>query len=245
MRNDSSPEVLSQYVKIANDLRSKIEDGTYPPGALLPSRNEITAMYGVAPITARDALAIMTSQGYALPLRGRGHIVRRKRSRRTLASHLYVGEPDTDPLEMQELDIFQESPPDGVALRLEAGDASVWTRRAIYKAPEDQQPIKIHMSWITGLGREAEKAIRKIDPHVPWPEAVQQLTGRGVASVQQNTRVRSANPFEARVFELPDSAAVFVSHLTTYDDARCPIEHSRYTWPTDAIRISERYDYNA
>lgn len=33
------------------------------------------------------------------------------------------------------------------------------------------------------------------------------------------------------------------AHLTTYDTARHPIGHSRYTWPTDAVRISDYYAY--
>jgi DNA-binding GntR family transcriptional regulator len=76
---------------------------------------------------------------------------------------------------------------------------------------------------------------------LPWPETVQQVTGRSIASVLQNTRARGANPFEADTFGIPDGTTVFVSHLTTYDAKRRPIEHSRYTWPTDAIRLTDYY----
>jgi GntR family transcriptional regulator len=247
MPTEPPPAVLPQYVKIANDLRDKIQDGTYAPGALLPSRNEITAWYGVSAITARDALALISQQGYARAIRGRGHIVRRKRSRRTLPSRLYTSpEPDGNPpLELQRLDVYQEKAPDNIALPLETGDTPVWVRRAIYAAPEDHQPIQIHVSWITGLTGHAETAIRNVSPHTRWPEAVQQLTGRTVTSVQQNTRARRANPFEADVLGLPDATIVFVSHLTTYDPQHHPIDHSRYTWPTDAVRISDHYTYPA
>jgi DNA-binding GntR family transcriptional regulator len=243
-----SPAVVPQYVKIASDLRDKIMDGTYGPGALLPSRNEITAIYGVSAITARDALSMISHEGLAKAVRGRGHIVRRKRSRLTLPSRLYSSaEPDSSvPLELHQLDVYQEHPPDNIALPLEAdSDTLVWVWRAVFIAADDRQPIQIHVSWLTGLTDAAEVAIRDAGQRVPWPEAVQGITGRTIASVVQHTRARRANPFEAEAFGIPDATTVFVAHATTHDAKRHPIEHSRYTWPTDAVRISDYYSYSA
>src|SRR5712692_5892897 len=185
-----SPAVVPQYVKIASDLRDKIMDGTYGPGALLPSRNEITAMYGVSAITARDALSMVSHEGYAKAVRGRGHIVKRKRSRLTLPSRLYssAGPDPSVPLELHQLDVYQEHPPDNIALPLETGSETlVWVRRAVLIAADDRQPIQIHVSWITGLTDAAEAAILNADQNIPWPEAVQQLSGRTIASVLQHT----------------------------------------------------------
>ena len=246
MDSRPSPAVIPLYVKIANDLRDKIKDGTFGPGALLPSRNEIAAQYGVSPITARDALSLISHEGYARAIRGRGHIVRRKRSRLTVPGRLY-GAAALDPgvtLEVQRLDVYQEAPPDNIALPLETGaEASVWVRRAVFAATDDHQPIQIHVSWLTGLGPDAEGALRDAGPAMPWPETVHRVTGRAVATVLQNTRARGSNPFEADTFGIPGGTTVFVTHLTTYDTERRPIEHSRYTWPTDAVRMSDYYSY--
>ncbi len=246
MGTELSAAVVPQYVKIASDLRDKIRDGTYGPGALLPSRNEITAMYGVSAITARDALSMVSHEGYAKAIRGRGHIVRRKRSRLTLPSRLYssAGPDSSVPLELHQLDVYQEHPPDNIALPLETGSEKlVWVRRAVLIAADDRQPIQIHVSWLAGLTDAAEGALRDADPSIPWPQAVQQITGRTIATVLQHTRARRANPFEAEAFGIPDATIAFVAHLTTYDAQRRPIEHSRYTWPTDTIRISDYYAY--
>jgi GntR family transcriptional regulator len=246
VNTEPSPSALPRYVQIAHELRGKIQDGTYAPGALLPSRNEITAQYGVSSITARDVLALISQQGYATPVRGRGHIVSRQRSPRTLPSRLYAGESDeSSPPELWQLDVHQETPPSDVASLIEGDDTPVWVRRAIYRAPEDHQPIQIQVSWIGGLTGHCEGAIRGLDPHIPWPEAVQQITGRAVTSVLQNSRARRADSFEAQVLGIPEATVVFVSHLTTYDPQRRPIDHSRYTWPIDAVRISEHYTHPA
>jgi DNA-binding GntR family transcriptional regulator len=239
-----SPAVIPQYVQIAADLRDRIRDGTYGPGALLPSRNEIIASYGVSQITARDALSVISHEGLAKAVRGRGHIVRRKRPRLTLPSRLYGGSPDPGvPLDLLRLDVYQEIAPDNIALPLEAGDTPAWVRRAVWAATADSQPIQIHVAWITGLDDAAENTIRAASPAAPWPEAVQQITGRAITAVLQRTRARRANPFETDALGLADAATVVVAHLTTYDDQRRPIDHSRWTWPTDAVRISDYYSY--
>lgn len=244
MPQERSPAALPQYARIARDLTGRIQDGTYGPGALLPSRNEIVTAYGVSAITARDALAMVCQQGHAKAIRGRGHIVRRKRARLTLPPRLYTAPPDPGvPMEARDIDAYQETPPDNIALPLETGAAPVWVRRAVSIAAEDRQPIQIHVSWLPGLDPAAGKRLRRISA-ARWPEAVQQITGRTIAAIVQHIRARGANPFEAAAFGLPDGFSVLVAHATTYDRAHQPIEHSRFTWPVDAVRITDHYRLN-
>ena len=179
MSTPAPPAVIPLYVKIAAEMRDQIQDGTYAPGSLLPSRNEITQMYGVSAITARDALSIICQEGLAKAVRGRGHIVRRQRSRMTVPSRLYdtAGPNAGVALNLRQVDVYQETPPDNIALPLESGDRPVWVRRAVWAAA-DRQPVQIHVSWIPGLPDDAGDAIRDADPAAAWPQAVQQLTGR-------------------------------------------------------------------
>lgn len=62
-------------------MRAEIDEWTFPPGALLPSRNELCARFAVSGITAQKAPALLCQQGHARAVQGRGHIVRRPRSR--------------------------------------------------------------------------------------------------------------------------------------------------------------------
>jgi DNA-binding GntR family transcriptional regulator len=243
------------YAKIADDLRGKILGGYYGPGALLPSRNELAAEYGVSHITGRDALAVLSQEGYAHAVRGRGHIVSRKRPRLNLPAHLYAPPAaglDALPagdgaaaggvtLDLRQLDVYQEVAPDNIALPLACGATPVWVRRAVWAAPGDRQALQIQVSWLPGLDAGAGPAISALDPALPWPQAVSQLTGRPVTHVRQATRARGANPFEARAFGFPAATKILVSHLTTYTAAHQPLEHSRFAWPTDAVRLIEEY----
>lgn len=250
MDSSPSPAAVPLYAKIASDLRDKIRDGTYGPGALLPSRNEISAMFGVSAITARDALSVLSHEGYARAIRGRGHIVRRHRPRLTVPGRVYAPAVidgttlDATLVELDRADVYQETAPDNIALPLESGADLVWVRRAVYIATADRQPVQVHVSWLPGLGDDAAAALRGLDPGLAWLEAVELVTGRVVTAVRQNTRARGANPFEARTFGIPGGTTVLVSHLTTYAAGLAgdePIEHSRFAWPTDAVRLSDDY----
>jgi DNA-binding GntR family transcriptional regulator len=147
------------------------------------------------------------------------------------------------PLRLYQLDVYTEPPPDNIALPLETAEPQVWVRRAIYIAADDRQAIQIHISWLPGLTDTAAATLRDTGQPGPWPETDQAITGRTITTVRQLTRARNANPFEADAFGIPDRTTVLVAHATTYDTRHHPIEHSRYTWPTDAVRISDHHTY--
>ena len=148
-------------------------------------------------------------------------------------------------LDLHQLDVYQEVAPGHIAAPLQSGDDLVWVRRAIHSAPADPEPVQIHHSWLTGLGDDAATALAAHDPALPWPGSSAASHRPHHHTVQQHTQARAASPFEASTFGIRDGAAVLVSHLTTYDGAHRPIEHSRFAWPADAVQISTQYSYPA
>lgn len=88
--------------QITDDLRAKIDDGSYGPGALLPSEPELAAKYGVSRQTARAALKALEQEGLIVVHSTRGRTVRhrpplrRVSSSRRHASHRQSGKPEFD-----------------------------------------------------------------------------------------------------------------------------------------------------
>jgi GntR family transcriptional regulator len=88
--------------QITDDLRRKIEDETYGPGALLPSEPELAAKYDVSRQTARSALRTLEQEGLIVVHSTRGRTVRkppplrRVSSTRRHASHRDSGKPEFD-----------------------------------------------------------------------------------------------------------------------------------------------------
>ena len=69
-------ETLPNYRVIYEDLRGQIADGTFTPGDLLPSENEICTRYNVARLTARKALGQLEGDGLIIRRQGKGSIVK-------------------------------------------------------------------------------------------------------------------------------------------------------------------------
>ena len=68
-----SPRRLSRDV--ADDLRTRILGGEFPPGGKLPTENELGAAYGVSRVTVRTALQLLESRGLADIRHGSGTYV--------------------------------------------------------------------------------------------------------------------------------------------------------------------------
>lgn len=63
------------YQRIAQDLRAGIARGDYPPGARLPTEQDISEQYSVSRHTAREALQLLRNEGLIARKRGVGSVV--------------------------------------------------------------------------------------------------------------------------------------------------------------------------
>ncbi len=72
------------YLRVLEDLRTRISDGTLEPGARVPSRNAIIARYGVGETAAKHALAVLAAEGLIEARAGSGSYVRRMPATRCL-----------------------------------------------------------------------------------------------------------------------------------------------------------------
>ena len=64
------------YHQVADDLRAKVTDGTWPAGARLPNEQELCSTYRVSQITLRHALRILADDGVIVRSPGTGTFVR-------------------------------------------------------------------------------------------------------------------------------------------------------------------------
>jgi GntR family transcriptional regulator len=68
------------YQRVANDLRHAIATGTYQPGDQLPTLADLTARYGIAVMTARDAIRQLVADRLVVSRQGKGAYVLRQPS---------------------------------------------------------------------------------------------------------------------------------------------------------------------
>jgi DNA-binding GntR family transcriptional regulator len=63
------------YKQVARVIRAKIESGELQPRDPIPSESRMVADYGVARDTARQAVALLRSEGWVITLPQRGTFV--------------------------------------------------------------------------------------------------------------------------------------------------------------------------
>lgn len=66
-----------KYIRLADDLRQKIADGTFPPGTPAPSRTQLAAQTGWSPLTCVKALRMLEGEGLLTRYPGLGYYVTR------------------------------------------------------------------------------------------------------------------------------------------------------------------------
>jgi GntR family transcriptional regulator len=71
----SAGDMSPLYHRIANVLRSKIQNGEYEANCLLPSEQDLCKSFGVSRITVRQATALLKREGFIYPRAGHGTVV--------------------------------------------------------------------------------------------------------------------------------------------------------------------------
>ena len=64
------------YLRVADDLRARIESGEMPPGSRLPSVAELIQQYGGSNSIATKAYRLLVEEGLVVSRHGAGHYVR-------------------------------------------------------------------------------------------------------------------------------------------------------------------------
>lgn len=89
MARDERPE----YLRIADELRTRIADGTYRPGDKLPTLPELAETYGVSETTIRNALTVLRNEGLIESRTRAGTVVRDRPPVHRLAADRYRTDP--------------------------------------------------------------------------------------------------------------------------------------------------------
>jgi GntR family transcriptional regulator len=219
--------------QITDDLRDKIEAGTYGPGALLPSEPELANRYGVSRQTARAALKALEQEGLIVVHSTRGRTVRNRPPLRRVssthrhASHRASGKPEFDTEAIAQgqapsrrmLMVGRGPVPKDVApwLGTEAGQEAVIRKRLQLL---DDVPAVISTSyyplWVAD-GTRLESA----DALPEGPDNLIEQLGHRFARGMELLQARMPTPDEVRTLELdPGVPVVRMLHVDYDPDGR-------------------------
>ncbi|GHJ49333.1 GntR family transcriptional regulator [Catellatospora sp. TT07R-123] len=234
--------------RIADELRDKIESGVYAPGEQLPSERELAATYQTARNTAREALAILQSEGLAAARHGKGVFVRQRRPLvRSGADRYSKRARDKSGLSPFRIEVMKQGripstecrsvtqvpPPADVAERLDLDPATdlVVRRENWYFA--DGEPVQIGVTYIPvpivlGSPLATEKTLGRGSIYARFEDL-----GRSITRSREEISSRMPTPAEASGLMMPPGVPVIVVLHTSFDQDIKPFEVTRFVMRAD------------
>ncbi|MEU8917439.1 GntR family transcriptional regulator [Streptomyces nigrescens] len=248
-QESSSPK----YRRIADALKRAIAAGEFRPGDRLPGENDLMDRHGVARMTARQALGVLTSEGLAEARKGAGVFVRdfqpiRRRGVPRLAREQWgqgrsvwaadVAERD---LVVDGVTVDEEQASGDVAARLDIapGDAVTVRRRRFVL---DGKPVLLSTSYLAA-DLVAGSAITQPDTGAGGTYA--RLAELGAAPVRFREEVRSRMPAPEEVdrLRLPaGTPVILISRMAMTEDGRT-VEVNEMILDSSAYVLE--YDFDA
>lgn len=242
---DRSADVPA-FRQIAADLRRAVVSGQYRPGTRVPSEAALMAHYGVARMTARQAIAELRGEGILVAEHGRGVFVRDMAPVRRVASERFarrhrkeglaafsaeaqgVGEPQVD-----QLDVSRQKPDRRVRELLGlSASAKVVARHRRYLL--DGIPVELASSYVP-LDIASGTLIEQANTGPGGIYARIEELGLTLAAFVEEVSARMPTVDERQRLQLPPGSPVLVVVRQAID------MEDRVVEVTDTVKAASRY----
>ncbi|NEB06110.1 GntR family transcriptional regulator [Streptomyces sp. SID13726] len=239
--------------QIADDLRARINDGEFGPGARLPGEPALVREYGVAKMTASGALKLLIAEGAAVSRPGSGTYVREFRpilrdatkrlSRDQWAAGKSIWSADVGerPMTVADVEVSEEDAPRWVArvLGLDEG-ARVIVRSRLFLV--DGEPVQMAVSY---LPADLTRDSRIAEPDTGPGGTYKRLAELGAEPVHfsEDLRARMPNSNEvARLAILPGTPLIEICRTAYTSDGRAVEVNQMFL---DAGAYALRYSFGS
>lgn len=238
--------MATRYNEIAQWLRDRIGDGTYPPGEKIPAIPELMDRFDVARDTVRDAVSRLTHEGLVTPRRGVGTVVRDLSPvnvgyRPEAPARVWAAQTEsgTDQLVSAEW----EQADRGVAERLEVPVNSQVVHRVRHQS-KGRAIAQVHEQWVPEATARSiqEQGTNLADAQTPPTTdmfSLMRQAGDAPTTVTEAVSTRMPAPDERELMELPEGVPVLITYRTTRNSGSTPLETSTFVGAGD--RMSQTF----
>ncbi|PSM41707.1 GntR family transcriptional regulator [Streptomyces dioscori] len=234
-----------KYVRLAQTIQGRIEDGTYPPGTRVPSENQLVQAFGMSRPTVVRALELLkrdgwleSRQGYGTIVRGRPEVVeqRDRRGRGAL-------ERDESQVSGRLIEVGHVPVPARVASALGLPKrAKVLVRRFLVE--EDGEAVELVSSYfpaglVEGTELEASEVLSgSLREHLETRKKVR------FDHVTERVSARLPDGGEAELLELPGGVPVLSVLVIACDTSGQALQVVDVLLPADRQELEDTYRLN-
>ncbi|MFJ2563885.1 GntR family transcriptional regulator [Streptomyces sp. NPDC087568] len=237
-----------KYQQVADALRREIDNGTYTPGARLPSEAELAIRFDASRNTVRAGLGALVSQGLVTSSQGLGYEVRKHEVFKLNASRFEnltfpqngdaystdVTNAGRRPHQTFRVEVTTTSGDIAERLKVETGSRSVlrFCHRFVDDVPWSTQATH-YPDWLV------QEAPRLTDPGDIEEGTTRYLAGLGVEQVGYADEIstRMPTPEEERLLEIGRGVPVLIWTRTGYTTER-PVRCTITTFRGDLNRMN-------
>jgi GntR family transcriptional regulator len=227
------------YAQLATILRKQIAEGLYPPGDKIPSESSISKEYGVALMTVRQAIGVLTEQGLLERIQGTGTFVKPlnlTESRFELDSLREIFEdPEMTQVKVLQLTLARADEKTADKLRLSQGTRVILIRRLLLRGAV---PLMFHEGRV------------RCDPTRPVVEAELNLgplselfTGQSGGAAKKGELAMIPAVLaeeEARLLGHPAGTPAFRLEYVVYGFDDVPFGWGWFLAPPDVLKLKTR-----
>lgn len=244
------PETARQ---IADDLRARINEGEFGPGARLPGEPALVRDYGVAKMTAGGALKLLVAEGVAVSRPGSGTYVREfkpilrdatkrfSRDQWAAGKSIWSADVGERPMTVTDVEVYEEDASRWVARALDLdGDARVVVRSRRFLV--DGEPVQMAVSY---LPAELVRGSRIAEPDTGPGGTYKRLAELGAEPVHfsEDLRARMPSADESEALAVLPGTPVVEIWRTAYTSDGTAVEINRML--LDAGAYALRYSFGS
>jgi len=246
---------LPAYQRVANELRERIDAGTYPAGSKMPSLREVDEEFGVSRYISRAAYQVLVWEGRVEGRFGGGYYVRSfqpivregigrlARAARDAGRSVWETDPGTAERELavDSLTVATEVPPGDVASDLgleDAGQVVVRRRRFVVEG----KPVAWACSYYPADVAEGTQ-IAQEDTGPGGTYARLEDMGLSPARFREDVTARMPAPDESELLQIPPGTPVLVVRRVAWSGQRRAVEVNVIL--CDAPAYVLRYEWDA
>lgn len=225
------------YYQVKQSLLEKLENGTWKPGDLVPSEQELQETYGVSRITVRQALAELTHEGRFERHRGQGTFVANKQlvhnpSKRISITELMREQGIEPEWKIRQRDFVTPLPNIAETLGIRS-NSKVYFVDFLLSA--DKEPIGRHLTYLTKPVAESGAVASLSDDDLG--AFFRTLPNREGTQVSRTIQSVPASSEEAKLLKVRAGFPILSIEVTYSDANGVPFEHLRANYRGDRFRF--------